>query len=247
MVTRRLWLLVLPLAIAAGCTPRVYSPPGRAMPLEAPTPLGEGNTAVQVEGGVSGMVFGPSFLHGSVRLRHGVSDQLEVDGELNAVGVMVPSDADWDDDSDAHRGIYSAHVALKRNFSRHFALRFGAGGGVSAGGAFFAPDLGFVVGYDNPAVVPFVGAYGFVSYPLGPRYVRFVDESTGDEQILRPRTTVGVGWSTGIKVPFGAAIDLRQRRAAFLVGIGGTFVQSFGAEADNDATFGLSLGLDYTF
>ncbi len=225
----------------AGCTPRVYSPPARALPMEAPASIGDGQTALQLEGGMSGMTFGPSLLHGTARVRHGLSEELEMSGEANIVGVVIGDD-DYEE-TDAHRGIYSARFGLKRSFSRHFALRFGLGSGGSAGGGFVSPDVGLVVGFDNPVVVPFGGVSVFTSVPLGAREVSFVNGS-GDELALSPYTTLGVGWNAGLRVPFGEALDLDHRRMALVFGAGGTWLRTFHGEGDKDLTVGFTFGLE---
>lgn len=244
---RRLSLLAL---LALGCTPPIVSPPARSIPLEAPRALGRGSSSLQVEGGFSGEVFGPSVFHAGLRGRYGLRDDLDLTYEGNAFAVtnQVP---DTEDGVEAepipHRGVYSARLGLKYALSPHFALAVGLGGGMSAGGGFFSPDVGVIAGYDNPHVVPFVGARVFLSQPIAPRTLTLPD---GDGAVIgEPDLTLGFGITTGIRVPFGEYYDHDDRRAAMLVGLGINYL----ADANGDPVLertdavlvGFQVGLEF--
>lgn len=235
---------VLLALLALGCTPQVYSPPARALPLEAPAALGDGVSALQLEAGSSSEVFGPSVVHAMGRARHGLTDTLDLSAEAN---FLIVTNGDPETGAEVpHRGIYSARLGLKYAVSPNFALTFGAGGGASAAGGFLSPDVGVIFGFENPHVVPFVSLRGFLSQPIAARDVTIPD-SDGD-LTLRPDLTLGFGFTTGIRIPFGQWFDARNRRAAALVGIGGTYLNDPNRrtpdEDDYVFLFGLNAGLE---
>ncbi|MBX3249585.1 MAG: hypothetical protein KF901_20580 [Myxococcales bacterium] len=226
--------LVLLVALA-GCAPHLYSPPGRSLPLEGAATVAPGETALQLEGGVSGAVFGPTVAHGTARVRHGVAEDIEVVVEGNAVLF----ENGWS--TDAHRGVYGARVGAKLGFSPHFAFTFGAGAGGSAAGGFVSPDLGLIGSYDNPYVVPFLSLRGFFSQPFA---VRSVAVNHADRtELLTPDLTWGFAWSTGVRIPVGAYDeDFGRRRAALVVGVGSTSL--FDREPRSEHFFGGSVGFE---
>jgi len=222
-------------ALFFGCTPHVYSPPARTIPLETSASVGEGATSVQGSFGGSAAVFGPGAWHAGARVAHGVSASTELDVEGNATIIEEGHGVQ----SDAHRGIYSLRLGVKQSFSPHFALSFGLGGGGSAGGSHLSPDVGFVAGYDNPYVVPFASVRGFVSQPLSTREVVMVDEDATYR--LRPEASIGYAWVTGVRIPLGRLQPDGHRRASLLAGFGSTHVFSAGEE---DWWFGFNGGFE---
>jgi len=205
-----------------------------------------------VEGGFSGEVFGPSVFHAALRGRYGLRDDLDLTYEGNAFAVTNRApDAEDGDGTDEepipHRGVYSARLGLKYALSPHFALALGVGGGMSAGGGFFSPDVGVIAGYDNPHVVPFVGARVFLSQPIAPRELTLPD---GDTLVIgEPDLTLGFGVTTGIRVPFGEYYDHDDRRAAMLVGLGINYLSDANGDPVLDRTdavlFGFQVGLEF--
>lgn len=228
------------LVALAGCAPHLYSPPGRSLPLEAAATVAPGETALQLEGGVSSAVFGPGVAHGTARVRHGVAEEIEVVVEGNAVVVLHDDEGP---SSDAHRGIYGARVGAKLGFSPHFAFTFGAGAGGSAAGGFVSPDLGIIGSYDNPYVVPFLSLRGFISQPFAVRGVE-INHSDRTERFT-PDLTWGFAWSTGLRIPVGAYDEeLLRRRAALVVGVGSTSL--FDRTPGSELLFGGSVGFELT-
>lgn len=244
----RLALLAL---LAVGCTPPILSPPTRSIPLEAPRAIGRGGSALQVEGGYSGEVFGPSVVHAALRGRYGLRDDLDVTYEGNAFVVTneaVDSDSDGGmEEPVPHRGIYSARLGLKYALSPNFALAVGVGGGMSAGGGFFSPDVGVIAGYDNPHVVPFVGLRAFLSQPIAPRTVTLPDSDGA--VVGEPDLTLGFGVTTGVRIPFGEYYDHDDRRAAALVGLGLSYLADANGdpvlERTDSVLFGFQVGIEF--
>ncbi len=56
-------------ALASACSPTLYSPPARTVPLETPRALGEGRTAVQGSLGLSSAVFDTGGVHATAPSR----------------------------------------------------------------------------------------------------------------------------------------------------------------------------------
>ncbi len=225
-------IIAVVLVGSAACTPHAFSPPARIIPLEAPATVAEGTTSVAVEGGVSGEVFGEPIIHGTARVRHGLSDRLELSGEANVLHFR----RDQDTSTTAHRGVYSARLGIKGGFSEHFALTAGLGGGGSASSSFLSPDAGFIAGYTNPYATPFLGARVFLSQPLTQNEVTITDNE--ETYVGAPETSYGVALSTGVRVPFGPRDD---RTGAISAGYGFTVI----ADDDEHRTFqGFNLGLD---
>ena len=57
--------------------------------MEAPTPVGEGRTSLQVEGGSTSELFGDPIVQGTARLRYGLRDDLELVTEANLLYFTV--------------------------------------------------------------------------------------------------------------------------------------------------------------
>lgn len=228
-MTRHLALVGL---LASACTPHVFSPPGRTIPLEGPATIEEGETAIQVEGGMSAEVFGEPIIHGTVRVRHGLNERVEIAGEATGMGFMLRDDAS----TDAHRGIYAARFGVKGGFGEHFALTAGLSGGGSAGGGFLSPDLGFIGGYTNPYCIPFFATRVFFSQPLNTNPVTITDNE--ETFVGEPDPSFGVAIATGVRVPFGPKED---RRGAVAVGYGFTLI----SDGDESKGFqGFNLGIE---
>ncbi len=230
---QRSLLIVSLLALGQACTPHVFSPPGRTIALEAPATVGDGETAIQVSGGASGEVFGEAVVHGGARVRHGLTDELELTVDGTAI-YFTNRDSPFE--TSAHQGIYGARLGVKRAYTRHFALTAGMAGGGSAAGGFLSPDVGFVLGYDNPYFVPFFGGRVFLSQPLNTHEIVIVDN--GMDTFHTAQTSYGFAIETGGRVPFGPRED---RAGAITGGMGLTLL---GDGDERRGFFGFALGLE---
>lgn len=218
----------------SACTPHAFSPPGRTLPLETAAAIGAGNTGIQLEGGGSVELLGPGVVHGTARVRHGVGENTDLNVEGNFAYFV-----DGDDQIETHRGIYSGRFGLKHAFGEHFALTGGVAGGGSAGGGFVSPDVGFIVSYENPYVVPFASGRLVLSQPLGARAVEFVDDGVAFMQA--PQFSYGYALATGVRVPVGPIAQ--AARPAILLGFGWTHI----FDGDEESVFmGLNLGFEVT-
>lgn len=198
----KLYFLILLAAVVAltGCNPYLYSPPTRTAYMEPAEPVGVDEIGTSATFSSFGQLFGMSARSGTVGLRHGFSDEMEVGFDANLVAI---------DDSrsvvDQSNRIWSARLAGKwapEVFTDNAALSFGLGGGTSTGGDFFSPDIGAVFSLTNSYVIPFGSLHGFVSQPIN---AQPVDLSMDDEEpgtnVSTANTTWGFVYAMGIQVP----------------------------------------------
>jgi hypothetical protein len=207
--------------VLVGCSHTVYSPPARPLPLETAATLPPRDTGIQIEGGTHSTIFDPRLLSGTVRVRHGLEDDLEAAFEASVVHVDVDAPA-----SGTSRNIHSIRAGLKYRVWKHFAVAGGFGGGYSAGGAFLSPDLGPIVAWENRYLVPFLSGRAGWSSPISPRTV---DVSANDEPprtwLSRPKPTWLLGVTTGLRVPLGWTVpEAGTLRGSLLAGVGFTHV-----------------------
>jgi hypothetical protein len=237
-ITRfRLGILVW-LSLLGGCQHHIYSPPGRVMPLQSVAPLPAGDTALTLEGGPHGAVFGPELLSGALRARHGLGH--EVDGIVEASVLHVQGRKP---DVRTHPNAYAVYTGAKWAFWRHLALEGGLAGGGSQAGGFLSPNLGWIAAYENPYLVPFLQHRIFVSQPLARRAVDIGDRDVDDEgpgqPILHsPLRTVGTAAVLGLRFPMG---PMDAEIGSLLVGLGGTYVHDGTA---NQVYMGFQAGFE---
>lgn len=222
-----------------GCYAHLYSPPARVDALEGAKPVEHGRTSVGASAGTHGEVFGFDATTVSVRARHGVSDHAEVGFDAN-LARLNENDAATPVDPN----IWSARVGGKlapAALHDYAAVIGGVGAGTSAGGKFISPDVGLVLAFENPYLVPFASIDGFVSQPID---ARPVDISTTDEgagtHVAKAQRTWGATAAAGLKVP----IDIGRSRVAPYAGMSLTRMTD-GEEPTG--VIGASAGVDVTF
>jgi hypothetical protein len=207
-------------ALAPACSYQLASPPARIVTLESARTLAPHETVIAAKGTAQSAIFDPGIIGGTVLVRHGVADHVEVNSEVSYVRVQAS-----DEDTkafDLDPSIYAGHVGAKLSAGRNVALTAGVGGGYApAAGGFGAVDLGGIVSYDNCYVVPFVAISGLVSQPIGAKTVNF-----GWHGSSRATTTLGFFTGTGIEVPLRHA-PCREGRATpkFQLGVSLTVLQ----------------------
>jgi hypothetical protein len=195
------------LCLAASCTIRVYTPPTRLWPDEtSPMPLAKGRNAVSATGGWAQnfSIFDDwSTGSGTLTYRRGLSDRVE--GEVNISYLRVPT-------REYHLNVepqaFSVRAAVKAStpeLSRLISVRAGAGLGTSGAGQYAGLDLGFILGWHNPYLVPFFTGGGFVSVPFNARAIIFFppDSNTMVAQHYvyadNLETTYGIEGGGGVK------------------------------------------------
>jgi hypothetical protein len=180
--------------LASACSYRLVSPPARMVTLESARTLAPKETAVAVKGGGQIAMFEPSAAVGTVMVRRGISDKLEVSGEVSYARLWGYAD---DERIDVEPSIYAGRAGIKLAGNRHLAMAAGVGGGYApAAGSFGAIDVGGIASYDNCYVVPFGALTGFLSQPLGAKTVDFGSHGTS-----RASSGYGLAVSTGVEVP----------------------------------------------
>ncbi len=225
-----------------GCSHTVYSPPARLAPMQTPA-VTEG-VAISGEGSSQGALFGPDVIGGAARVRVGLGETVELSGEAMVVHV------DGDSSADTHPNIYGARVGGKwapEAVARFVAVTFGVGGGGHAGGGYVAPDLGFVFGYENPYVVPFVSVEATNSFPISPREV---DTSSGDDEpgahVDEPYETFALRATTGLRVPMTLAGT--GNKASFYFALTSIDLQRWDEGVDDGERFtGFASGMEVEF
>jgi hypothetical protein len=228
------------LTLLVGCNRNVYSPPARALPLESVATLPEGDTGVQLEGGVHNRLFGPSVLSGTARVRRGMSDDLDASIEATTMYVQGENPKPVR----ASRAIHALRAGVKWRFAKPLAMTAGVGGGYSAGGAFVSPEVGPIVAWENRYLVPFIATRLGVSQPIGARAVD-VSDAQDDSRLEKPVTTWLATGVVGLRVPIGWAEPQRGTvRGSLLAGLGVTHL----FDTRQDDTFGqLAVGGELVF
>ncbi len=197
-------------SVFAGCGAHAYSPPARIATVETARTLEEGETSHQLAGGLFSEVLGAEGGLVSVRVRHGVSDALELGGDVTLIHITSEGAGD------PHPNIYEGRAALRWGpewAGDYVALTAGLGGGASAAGGFVSPDIGLNIAYENRYVVPFLTGSLLVSVPVGAKAVDLSDfDSEPGTDMQTPVTTKGAVLGAGISIPvhFGTSEDLHK-------------------------------------
>lgn len=224
-------------ALFTACSHHVYSPPARMISLETAATLQPGEVGVAFEGNGGGVLaFGGEVAGGTARVRVGQYENFELSGEGSATFVL--NEGSGDD----HRGIYSARVGSKYRLTDWLSVTGGLGGGGSAAGGFFSPDLGLLVAYENLYFVPFVSGEVGVSVPFA---VSAVDTSEPEEPpgsvMSEPVTT----WLAGAQAGFRIPIHVNGHERFSLLGAAGLLGLLDGV--DDGLLLGASAGAEYRF
>jgi hypothetical protein len=191
-------------------------------------PAGNGRTGEQLE-----IARAPEadVTAGTIRVRHGFGDDLDVAFEGSAIHVPFSRGA-------AIRA-WGARTGVKQRVARGVALSGGLGGGGFRGGPFAAPDAGAIAAYENPWLVPFAAGRGAISVPLQPRGVDL------DGEVARPKATWYGALVIGARMPIGwSPPEPHDLRGSLLAGWGYTWV----VDAERSARMtSWALGAELTF
>lgn len=228
-------IALLALSISSGCTHHAFTPPTQTTPLETAAPIGAGRTALQGEVAAHGSVFNGGSASLSGRVRHGLTDNVEISGEANYL-VVAPRDAAH---TTPHVG--SARIGVKHSLTRGFAFTSGLGFGLFAGGPFVGADVGFIASYDNDYVVPFFTGRLSLSIPTE---AREVDTGLPNEPAGMFVNTVG---TTGMAIAtLGAEIKLTRdenaTRHSLLLGFSFGAMHDLSWDEDHAETIGTVSG-----
>ena len=184
------------------CSHNAYTPPARTIALASPDTLNKGETSVRASMSGATDIFGPEVATGSMGLRQGLDERLEVAADISYLQVIDTSVAN------TNRGVGMARVGTKYRPTsyEHLALVGGVGGGYSpAAGAYLSVDGGAVIGYENPYLVPYVSGGLFGSVPLSPNEIDVTAVDDGMTYVDTPEATLGLTLSAGLKLPVKTA------------------------------------------
>jgi hypothetical protein len=234
----RFTLVAMPLL--AGCNSTLFSPPARPMPLESAATLPLGDTGIQVEGGSHGRMFGPDLLSGTVRVRHGIAEDVDVAAEVSTMHVAVHPEVPISTSTFIHAARGGAKVRLAKSL----AIAGGFGGGFSAAGAFVSPEAGPILAWENRYVVPFLATRFGLSQPISPRALDTSQQQDGT-RIDRARTTWLATGVAGVRIPIGwPSPEAGTLRGALLAGVGVTHVAD---SRDKDTFSQFAIGGEVVF
>ncbi len=209
---------------AIGCSHNVQIPPSRPMALETPAIVKAGERRGGVQVARHGTIFDGSFDSGTLRLRSGFSERVEIDLDGSVI----------DPESSPCRGynIFLGRVGLKLAplDTDNFALTAGVGGGyAAAAGKMLSTDVGLMVGFHNRYVVPYLGASTFVSVPIEARPVR---TGSDPEDVDTPSRTAGAQVTVGLALV----------REDYTLSLGGDSTVMYDADGEQHV---LSVGLAF--
>lgn len=225
---------------ATGCNRHIFSPPARTVPLDAPRVLNPGETAINVTGSQTSSVFDADLNGGTVGVRRGLTERVELQAEASGYRVSTNEETRANISRNAVAGRVGTKVGL---IGRHASAFAGLGGGHHAAGSFISPDVGLTVGFDNRYFVPFVLGRVGVSQPIG---AKTLDLSRPTEApgtaLAKPLTSTYYGFTIGGRVP------IEPKDAAIRGGvIGGLGFQQIRDKEDERSGLGLTLGGEIIF
>jgi hypothetical protein len=188
-------------ALGGACSYTVVSPPARLVNMESASTAAPGETVGGVHGGALSGVFDPAVATGSVGVRRGVIEGVELDAEATYARLQ------YDGFPNIDRNIYAARVGAKaRNAGRYAAAFGGVGGGYApAGGGFLAADVGAVLSLPNCYVVPSLIGSGIASVPVGAKQVDFVAPDGTLAASDKAVTSYGFSLGVALEVPLSQA------------------------------------------
>jgi hypothetical protein len=190
-----------------GCTADVYLPPARFFPLESAATLPPGDTGIQIEGALHGAITGVSAESGTMRVRHGISDGTDGSFEVSVLHIAGGGPGD------SYPYAFASRAGIKHRVTPWLSVTAGLGGGASAGGGFISPDLGAILAYENPYIVPFLAVRGSFSQPFDAQPV-VVQTGPG----VSPPFTWIAGGIGGIRIPIGWCAPRTCEVASSLLG-----------------------------
>ena len=187
------------------CEPRMYTPPARLWPQEtSPKPLDAGTSALAAAGGMSFGYCGFDFTAGSGSLtyRRGLPHGLETNATVSYLRLSTSGygATTGEDRQSFAPSAVSFHLGARygpRALQRFVSGRLGAGMGFSPVANYAGLDLGTVLGWHNPWVVPFVSPGLYVSFPFNTKRVYVVDLEDRVSGITADEADITWGFEAG--------------------------------------------------
>jgi hypothetical protein len=197
LVDASLAIAILATLATGGCSYVLVSPPARMVNLESAKTAAPGETVVGARAAGYTAIFNPAVALGSVGVRRGVEEGIEVSADATYARVY------YDGYPDIDRDIFAARVGGKiANQGGSAALAGGVGAGFApAAGGFGAVDVAGIVSYPNCYLVPFGDASLFASVPVGAKQVDFRNPDGTLAASVRADLTYGFGLGVGLEIP----------------------------------------------
>jgi hypothetical protein len=155
------------LALAAACSPRAVTPPGRTLHLDSPNAPAAGQSDAQLGVSRVGTIWGPELVGGEGRIRHAVSPGLVVEGEAGMLHLLNEGSGDSRNALTGRLGLLLRPPEAEDHGAR-VALMLGVGGGTSrAAGEWASFDANAAIAGTHRWIRPVVTVGGGISRPLG--------------------------------------------------------------------------------
>jgi hypothetical protein len=178
------------LVLATACSPIALSPALRAVPLETAETAREGHVAVRASGGAHTSVYTAGG---------GIGVGVAPDVEVQLEGTFA--DVEQLNGRRISPFVGTGRIGLKHRLLECLAVTAGVGAGAGPWGAFSGGDLGIILAYENPYVIPFFAARMQFSVPINPQ-TELASDGNGGTLSLSPTTTFWFQPSSGIRIPF---------------------------------------------
>lgn len=228
-------LAPLLLLLVTACSPIAVSPALRTVPLETAATTRPGHVGMRLGGGIHSDGWGQEV----GVAQGGVGIGLVDDVELQLDGTFADSDGLSQRTVSPFFG--AGHLGLKHRVLPWLAFTGGTGAGSGPWGAFAGGDLGVILAYENPYVVPFFAARVQLSMPIDAQTERFVD-SNHMTTLLTPGATFWFQPSTGVRIPLCSDTSCDGTRVSLTVAIAWTQITQIDAPHDGGA-IGIEGGL----
>lgn len=218
------------LLMTTACSPIALSPAIRSVPLETAATTREGHVAVHGGAGYHADGWGQEVTTAS----GGIGVGLAEDVELQAEGSFAYDSAIDHSTRSLSPFAAAGRIGIKHRVADSVAFTGGLGTGSGPWGAFAGGDLGLVLAYENPYVIPFFAARMQLSVPIDPQTETLLDHngSGTTTTFLSPNATFWFQPSTGIRVPLCWEDGCDGTRVSLVVAVAWTEILQVNAPHD---------------
>jgi hypothetical protein len=213
--------------LASACAPFALSPPTQLVPLHTVETVRLGHVAVRAGGGAHSWGSGSAVASGSGGVSVGVAPDVEV--QADGMGAWLGGL-----ETRAVTPVVGAgRIGVQHRVEDWLAFSGGAGAGAGPWGAFAGTDLGMILAYENPYLVPFFAARMQLSVPIDPRpeTVTNTNGSMTTTMMIAPGATMWFQPSTGVRIPFCRDAGCDGVRVSRI--LAGAWTTGFGLDSGN--------------
>lgn len=190
-------VIAILVSCAGGCTPYVFSPPARMVPMEAAKVVEKRDFALQGAIGGGAEIWGPGVFAGTVQGRYGFGRGFEGAAEVGFATIHPRSE--WN--TSTSHAIFGVRAGFKYEVASWFAVQAGFGGGGSGAGGYISPDGGVIFSYQGKHVVPFFSGGFYYSLPIAEKDIVFENDEEDRVLVLRADDTLGYYGGFGLRIP----------------------------------------------